>query len=142
MHSRRLLSIVPKIKISFITYETYHYCPLIVCIPKWNWNKKHRQLYSIFSFMCIVNGCLSFCPFSFGHCVVFDLRTLITPLVSSNSSEKILTKRKTSKIYNTRANLHLVMNLVVQNLIITSQQFDVIRPLIVFGTYMFFVEKS
>jgi hypothetical protein len=47
-----------------------------------------------------------------------------------------------SKIFNTRANLHLVKNLVVQNLIITSQQFDVIRPLIIFGTYMFFVEKS
>jgi hypothetical protein len=39
-----------------------------------------------------------------------------------------------SKIYTTRANLHLVKNLVVQNLIITSQQFDVIRPLIIFGT--------
>ena len=32
---------------------------------------------------------LSFCPLSFGHCLClsyFDLRILITPLVSSNSS--------------------------------------------------------
>ena len=32
----------------------------------------------------------SFCPFSFGHCVVFffDIRIMITPLVSSNPSWK------------------------------------------------------
>jgi hypothetical protein len=39
--------------------------------------------------LCVwfVDRCLSFCTFSFGHCVVcFDLRILITPLVSSNSS--------------------------------------------------------
>jgi hypothetical protein len=40
--------------------------------------------------VCFVDRCLSFCTFSFGHCVVcpsfFDLRILITLLVSSNSS--------------------------------------------------------
>ena len=35
---------------------------------------------NLFSLMC-----MSFCPFSFGQCVVFPLRILITPLVSSNS---------------------------------------------------------
>jgi hypothetical protein len=43
---------------------------------------------------CFVERCLSFCTFSFGHCVAclffFDLRILITPLVSSNSSLPIL----------------------------------------------------
>ena len=36
----------------------------------------------------IVDRCLSFCTFSFGHCVVcslFDIRILIAPLVSSSS---------------------------------------------------------
>jgi hypothetical protein len=37
--------------------------------------------------VCFVDRCLSFCPFSFGHCLFFfDLRIQITPLVSSNSS--------------------------------------------------------
>jgi hypothetical protein len=41
--------------------------------------------------VCFVDRCLSFCTFSFGHCVVcsssiYDIRILITPLVSSNSS--------------------------------------------------------
>jgi hypothetical protein len=38
--------------------------------------------------VCIVDRCLSFCTFSFGHCVVcslFDMRILIAPLVSSSS---------------------------------------------------------
>ena len=38
--------------------------------------------------VCFVDRCLSFCTFSFGHCVVlffFDLRILITPLLSSIS---------------------------------------------------------
>jgi hypothetical protein len=41
--------------------------------------------YSIFSFMCMCCwSCLSFCTFSFGHCVVFflDIRILISSLVS------------------------------------------------------------
>ena len=51
------------------------------------------------SVYCFVDHCLSFCSFSFGHCVVcpsvfwslcclsfFDLRILITPLMSSKSS--------------------------------------------------------
>ena len=39
--------------------------------------------------VCFVDRCLPFCPISFGHCVVWfflDIRILITPLVSSNSS--------------------------------------------------------
>ena len=37
--------------------------------------------------MCaFVDRCLSFCTLSFDHCVVFDIRILITPLISSNSS--------------------------------------------------------
>jgi hypothetical protein len=36
--------------------------------------------------VCFVDRCLSFCTFSFGHCLFFfDLRILTTPLVSSNS---------------------------------------------------------
>ena len=37
--------------------------------------------------VCFVDRCLSFYPFSFGHCVLsfFDLRILFTTLVSSNS---------------------------------------------------------
>jgi hypothetical protein len=36
---------------------------------------------------CFVDRCLFFCTFSFGHCYLFffDIRILITPLVSSNS---------------------------------------------------------
>ena len=41
---------------------------------------------SLVLYVCFVDRCLSFCPFSFGHCVVFDLLILIAPLVSSNSS--------------------------------------------------------
>ena len=43
---------------------------------------------SLVLYICFVDRCLSFCPFSFGHCVVFffDIQILITPLVSSNSS--------------------------------------------------------
>ena len=38
--------------------------------------------------VCFVDRCLSLCTFYFGHCVLFlfDIRILITPLVSSNSS--------------------------------------------------------
>jgi len=40
-----------------------------------------------YSVWCFVDHCLSICPFLFGHCFVsFDLRILINPLVSSNSS--------------------------------------------------------
>ena len=48
-----------------------------------------RVIRSLVLCVCFVDCCLSFCPFSFGHCVVlffFYLRILITPLVSSNSS--------------------------------------------------------
>jgi hypothetical protein len=40
--------------------------------------------------VCFVDRCLSFCPFSFSHCCwlfFFDLRILITLLVSSKSSK-------------------------------------------------------
>ena len=38
-------------------------------------------------YQCFVDCCFSFCLFSLGHCFVcpsFDLRLLITPLISSN----------------------------------------------------------
>jgi hypothetical protein len=41
---------------------------------------------SIVLYVCFVVRCLSFRTFSFGHCFVFDIRILITPLVSLNSS--------------------------------------------------------
>ena len=43
---------------------------------------------SLVLYVSFVDRCLSFCTFSFGHCVVFffDIRILIAPLVSSNSS--------------------------------------------------------
>ena len=37
--------------------------------------------------VCFVDRCLSFCPWSFGHCMFFlDLQILVTLLVSSDSS--------------------------------------------------------
>jgi hypothetical protein len=41
--------------------------------------------------LCVrfVDRCLSFCTFSFGNCIV-DLRILITPLISSNSSSSFV----------------------------------------------------
>ena len=47
-----------------------------------------RHTRSLVLCVCIVDHWLSFGHFSLGHCVVcfFDLRILITPLVSSNSS--------------------------------------------------------
>ena len=47
-----------------------------------------RVTRSLVLYVCFVDRCLSFCTFSFGHCVVcfFDIRILIAPLVSSNSS--------------------------------------------------------
>jgi len=44
-----------------------------------------RATRSLVLYVCLVDGCLSFCTFSFDHCVV-DIRILITPLVSSSSS--------------------------------------------------------
>ena len=44
---------------------------------------------SLVLYVCFVDRCLSFCPVSVGHCVClffFDIRILIAPLVSSNSS--------------------------------------------------------
>ena len=47
-----------------------------------------RVTRSLVLYVYFVDRCLSFCTFSFGHCVVFffDIRILIAPLVSSNSS--------------------------------------------------------
>ena len=48
-----------------------------------------RVTRSLVLYICFVDHCLSFCTFSFGHCVVCSsliLRILITPLVSSNPS--------------------------------------------------------
>ena len=51
-----------------------------------------RVTRSLVLYVCFADRCLSFCPFSFGHCVV--LSSSITdsdylPLVSSNSSQTI-----------------------------------------------------
>jgi hypothetical protein len=55
--------------------------------------------------VCYIDRCLSFYPFSFGHCVVsfLDLRLLITPLVSSNSSYQF-------NVMNIQMFLHLYSN--------------------------------
>jgi hypothetical protein len=48
-----------------------------------------RVTRSLVLYVCFVDRCLSFCTFSFGQlcCLfVFDIRILIVPLVSSNSS--------------------------------------------------------
>jgi len=46
-----------------------------------------RVTRSLALYVCCVDRCLSFCTFSFGHCVLFfDIRFLIAPLVSSNYS--------------------------------------------------------
>jgi hypothetical protein len=55
----------------------------------------NTQVFSVFRVtrslvlcVCFVDRCLSFCSFSFVHCGLFfffDLRILITPLVSPNS---------------------------------------------------------
>jgi len=47
-----------------------------------------RVTRSLVLYICFVDRCLFFCTFSFGHCVVcsIDIRFLIAPLVSSNSS--------------------------------------------------------
>ena len=44
-----------------------------------------RVTRSLVLYVCFVDRSLSFCTFYFGHCVV-DIRILIAPLVSSNSS--------------------------------------------------------
>ena len=53
--------------------------------------------------VCFVDRCLSFCTFSFCYCVVFSswiYRTLITWLVSSNSSYPITSSVTVTKIEN------------------------------------------
>ena len=61
--------------------------------------------------VCVVYRCLSFCTFYFGHrltlcCLFFfDIRILITPLVSSNSSiYKIVRRSRTLAYFNTNLN--------------------------------------
>ena len=42
-------------------------------------------------YVCFVDRCSTFWTFSFGHCLLFfDIRILISPLVSSNSSSVIV----------------------------------------------------
>ena len=46
-----------------------------------------RVTRSLVLYVCFADRCLSFCTFSFGHCLFFfDIRILVTHLVSSNSS--------------------------------------------------------
>ena len=47
------------------------------------WNSWVRATRSLALYVCFVDRCLSFCTFSFGHCI------LIAPLISSNSSYTI-----------------------------------------------------
>jgi hypothetical protein len=47
------------------------------------WNSWVRVTRSLALYVCFVDRCLSFCTFSFGHCI------LIAPLISSNSSYTI-----------------------------------------------------
>ena len=50
-----------------------------------------RVTWSLVLYVCFVDRCFFFCTFSFGHCVClffFDVRILITPLVSSISSSE------------------------------------------------------
>jgi hypothetical protein len=47
------------------------------------WNSWVRVTRSLALYICFVDRCLSFCTFSFGHCI------LIAPLISSNSSYTI-----------------------------------------------------
>ena len=46
-----------------------------------------RVIRSLVLCVCFVDRYLSFCTFSFGHCVVYSFSILITPLVFSNSFE-------------------------------------------------------
>jgi len=66
--------------------------------------------------VCFVDRCLSFCTFSFGHCVVrlffFDIRILITPLVSSNSSWT--TVHRHQSVYKQNIARLLMLNLPVE----------------------------
>ena len=60
-------------------------------LPRINWG----SCCSIFCCLCMLfffYHCLSFCPFSFGHCVICpssELRLPIVPLVSSNFSRNL-----------------------------------------------------
>ena len=46
-----------------------------------------RVTRSLVLYVCFVDSCLSFCTFFWSlYCLSFDIRILITPLVSSNSS--------------------------------------------------------
>ena len=46
-----------------------------------------RVIRSLVLCVCFVDRYLSFCTFSFGHCVVYSFTILITPFVFSNSFE-------------------------------------------------------
>ena len=57
--------------------------------PEFTPGFKWDSCYSIFSFMCMFcRSCLSFCPFSFVHCVICPsiYGFWLPPLVTSNSS--------------------------------------------------------
>ena len=72
-----------------LTYHEY----ILPETNKFNWTTEKRGFDEMFRLLvlcvCFVDRCLSLCPCSFGPlCCLsfFDLRILITPLVSSNSS--------------------------------------------------------
>jgi hypothetical protein len=65
-----------------------------------------RVTRSLVLYVCFVDRCLSFCPFSFGNCVVY-LRILITSLVPSNSyCTDAFYRTCTVRIYNKKRKRH------------------------------------
>ena len=54
-------------------------------VPEFTPDFQCDSCYSTCCFLCSVLQIVA-CPFSFGYCVIFDLRIIITSLVSSNSS--------------------------------------------------------
>ena len=74
------------LNIDFLGNESYSYIFWMKQVPVGSWYIYKRSLASC---VCFVDRCLSFCTFSFCPlcCLFFfNIRILITPLVSSNSS--------------------------------------------------------
>ena len=61
--------------------------------------------------LCVVDRCLSFCYFSFGHCIVcFDLRLLITLCIFENEINIDETSCKTKDFYFKNEKQIIVLN--------------------------------
>jgi hypothetical protein len=94
-----VLSVKFRLRFSTVVIHTDHLIirRLFNCLPfRSTWVHPRfgvRVTRSLVLCVCYVDRCLSFCPFSFGHCVVcpssiYGFRFLITPLLSPNSSYK------------------------------------------------------